>query len=445
MILLRLALATLAFALVVGESIPRLLELPDRLSIGRTVGGGLYVLDDAAGYVMQPRYVGRWSGVDYDQSFQTNGRGLRGPELKPKQLGQFRIVVIGDSMVFGGQVPEEQRFTEGIEAAFKTRGLGQVQVVNVGVPGWTTFNEAGFLAANSAWLQPDLVVLAVYLGNDIEENVMATIGGYAADATNGIAYGRRTRDVVGDSVAWFPHNFAVGAAEYAPPQGVQLAWHVGDPLPAPVGNLVGSGLPAVGRGSLALNSAGLDDARTWLKQNSRLYLGASDGWFALRHGYNRPTPLALNHWLAFTLRDPPRQYWLDLGYPLTEHYLALARDASLAAGAHMVVLLIPHDAQLNGDKMAAELGRFHLAPEQVDLDRPRHELIAQAGRLGLDVIDLVPALSARVDRANFTYAHDLHFTPLGHAAVAEVVVRALDQLGAVPLTAPVGQAGPPTE
>jgi len=77
----------------------------------------------------------------------------------------------------------------------------------------------------------------------------------------------------------------------------------------------------------------------------------------------------------------------------------LAAAASLAAGARMVVLLIPHDAQLNDAKMAAELGRFHLAPEQVDLDRPRRELIDQAARLGLETIDLLPALSVRADRA----------------------------------------------
>jgi hypothetical protein len=335
-------------------------------------------------------------------------------------------------MVFGGQVPEEQRFTERMHTAFKARGLDQVQVVNVGVPGWTTLNEAGFLEANTAWLQPDLVVLAVYLGNDIEENVMATIGGYEADATNGIAYGRRTREVVGNSVAWFAHNFEVGAAEYAPPHLVQPAWHAGDPLPTPVGNLVTSGLPAGGPASVAINFGSLDGARTWLKRNSRLYLGASDGWFALRHGYKPPLALGLNQWLAFTLRNPPRQYWLDLGYPLTEHYLAQARDASVAAGARMVVLLIPHDAQLNANKMTAELGRFHLAPEQVDLDRPRRELTDQARRLGLDIIDLLPALSARPDRANLTYLHDLHFTPLGHAVVAEVLVDALDRLNALP-------------
>jgi hypothetical protein len=45
---------------------------------------------------------------------------------------------------------------------------------------------------------------------------------------------------------------------------------------------------------------------------------------------------------------------------------------------------------------------------------------------------LLPALSARSDRANLTYLHDLHFTPLGHAVVAEVLVDALDRLNALP-------------
>ncbi len=254
---------------------------------------------------------------------------------------------------------------------------------------------------------------------------------YADDAVHYTALGQERLAEALAPLVEQRFNFEVGAAEYDPPQVVQPAWHDGDPLPAPVGNFVGSGLPALASGSVSLNFAGLDGARTWLKRNSRLYLGASDGWFALRHGHNRPRALALNQWLAFTLRDPPRQYWLDLGYPLTEHYLAQARNASLAAGARMVVLLIPHDAQMNADKMAAELGRFRLAPDQVDLDRPRRELIDQAARLGCDTIDLLPALNARADRADFTYRHDLHFTPLGHAAVAETVVHELERLGAV--------------
>jgi hypothetical protein len=234
--LIGLAVGLLTLVLVLAETIPRLLELPDQLARQRTVASGLFVLNDAAGYVMQANYSGRWSGIDYDQPFQTTGRGLRGPELGPKEPGEFRIVVIGDSMVFGGQVREEQRFTERLEATLKSRGSGQVRVVNVGVPGWTTFNEAGFLKANVAWLQPDLVVLAVYLGNDIEENVMATIGGYRADSFNGVAYGQRTREVVQNSVEWFPHNYDVGAAEYAPPYLEQSEWNTGDPMPTPVGN-----------------------------------------------------------------------------------------------------------------------------------------------------------------------------------------------------------------
>lgn len=153
---------------------------------------------------------------------------------------------------------------------------------------------------------------------------------------------------------------------------------------------------------------------------------------ALRHGYRRPTALALNQWLAFTLNDPPRQFWLDVGYPLTEQYLARARDASLAVGVRTVVLLIPHDAQLNDAKLAAELARFQLSVDEVDLDRPRHELLDRSARQGLDTIDLLPALKARADRADLTYRHDLHFTALGHAVVAEILADELDRLDALP-------------
>jgi lysophospholipase L1-like esterase len=429
----------LSFALVLAEAIPRFLELPNQLARRRAVENGLFVGNAAAGYVMQADYSGRWSAVEYDQPFQTNTRGLRGAEVWPKASGEFRIVVIGDSMVFGGQVPEDERFTERLEATLKSRDFGQVRVVNVGVPGWTTLNEAGFLEANMAWLQPDLVVIAVYVGNDIEENVMATIGGYRAGSTNGIAYGQRTREVVQNSVEWFPHNYAVGATESAPPHLEPFEWRAGDPLPTPVGNTPSDGPESPDMPGAYVDyvpSSGLDAARTWLKRNSRIYLGASDGWFSLRFGHNRPTPLGLNSWLAFTLRDEPRQYWLQVGYPLTEHYLARARVATEAGGARMVALLIPHDAQIDDAKRDAELRRFHLRTDQVDLDRPRRELTERAARQGVETLDLLPALTARADRSDLTYKHDLHFTPLGHAVVAEFLANELERRVAGGLIAP---------
>jgi len=198
LIVLGLGLSLLTTLLALGEAVPRLVELPERLAKQRTAETGLYVLDEAAGYVMRPHYNGRWSSLEFDQPFRTNAHGLRGPELGPKAPDEFRIVVLGDSIVFGGQVAEEERFTEQLEGLLHTRGCARVRVVNVGTPGWTTFNEAGFLQANRGWLEPDLVVVAVFLGNDVEENVMATISGYEqVDVGNGVRWAAGARGEAG--------------------------------------------------------------------------------------------------------------------------------------------------------------------------------------------------------------------------------------------------------
>jgi lysophospholipase L1-like esterase len=428
--------AVLGFAMLVtllagSEAIPRAFDIPKILAERRTVMANLYQLDAAAGYVFRPEYDGRLSTLEYDQTFHTNAHGLRGPDLGPKAAGEFRLVVLGDSMVFGAQVAEEQVLTVQLERLLHARGYSQVRVINVAVPGWGTFNEAGYLAANANWIQPDLVVLAVFLGNNIEKNVLATAGGYVltSDAA-GVAYGQRAREIVQNSVEQFQHNFDVGAIEHAPGTLDQFVWQPGDPLPAPAGNQppaeLTSNLDGLTATSFDLDpSAAEDHMRTWLRNNTRLYLAGTGALFSIRHGYSRPETLGLDSWLAYALRDEPHWSWLQWAYPLTERYLEDARVAAGDAGALLIALLVPHDAQYVEAQRQTELGRFHLNPEEVDLALPQRELTAAANRHGIPVIDLLPAFSARADRDSLTYQHDFHLTALGHAAVAQELADAL--------------------
>jgi hypothetical protein len=148
-------------------------------------------------------------------------------------------------------------------------------------------------------------------------------------------------------------------------------------------------------------------------------------------GFQRPQVLNLHQWLVFLLRDQPPQYWLQVGYALTERYLVQARAAARAVGAQTVVVLIPHDAQIVEAKRQAELGRFRLDSREVDLERSQRELVFRAGRNGIPVIDLAPALRMLPDPASLTFEHDLHLTPRGHAAIAELLATELDRLGAL--------------
>jgi lysophospholipase L1-like esterase len=433
-----LALMSTPTLVVLGEAIPRLSVLPAQLAEARTVQTGLFVADDAAGYIMRPHYTGRVSGLDFDQTFQTNARGLRGPDLGPKAPGEFRIVVLGDSIVFGGQVPEEKRLTEQLESILHKDGRSRIRVVNAATPGWGTINEAGYLGSNADWLEPDLVVAAVYIGNDIEENVLATAGGYQAiDKGAGIAWGSRGQAIIRDSIDHVPHNFAVGALEYPPPRFDPFEWQAGDPFPKPAGNSTGAVQSAsevsfvVAQDDYQPGSK-LDALRTWLGHNSRIYQGLRDEWFAVRHGFNQPRTLTLFQWQMWILRDVPAWYWIQLGYPLAEHYLDQARTAAESAGARFVALLIPRDAQVVDRKRREELGNLHLGDDEVDMDRPNHELSQRAERIGIPAIDLLPIMRARPDREALTFQNDYHLTAQGHQMIAEALATGLADLGVLP-------------
>jgi hypothetical protein len=433
-----LALMSTPTLLVLGEAVPRLQALPAQLAEARTVQTGLFVANDDAGYVMRPHFTGRVSGLDFDQPFQTNARGLRGPEVGPKAPGEFRIVLLGDSIVFGGQVPEDKRMTEQLELLVRQSGRSNVRVVNAGTPGWGTFNEAGFLRANASWLQPDLVVLAVYIGNDIEENVLATAGGYQAiDKGAGIAWGKRGQALIRESIDHIPHNFSVSALDYPQPRLEPTEWHEGDPLPRPAANSTGSVQSASEVSFVVAQddyqpASKLEALRTWLRQNSRIYQGVRDEWFALNHGYTQPRTLTLFQWQMWILRDLPAWYWIQLGYPLTEHYLDEARSTAESVGAPFVALLIPRDAQAVDRKYQQELSHLRLSDDEIDMDRPNRELMQRTGRRGIRAIDLLPAWRSRADRAVFTFQNDYHLTEQGHRMVAEELASGLAGLGLLP-------------
>src|SRR5579871_978321 len=174
---------------------------------------GLFVLDPTAGYAMRPDTCVRLKTSEYDGVLKTNAQGIVGPSVPAtKPPGEFRIVVVGDSYTVGGQVPYEQTFPAVLEQLLHSAGYTNIRVINAGVGGYTTFNEAGLLREDLAWMQPDLVVVATFLGNDISENVLATAAGYrnAPEHPKGMTWGLTAAKLVDDSGSWFPRNGVSG-------------------------------------------------------------------------------------------------------------------------------------------------------------------------------------------------------------------------------------------
>lgn len=100
-----------------------------------------------------------------EKKFTTNSTSFRGAEFKEK-ADQFRIVGIGDSVMMGWGVADNDTYLSIIEEKLKSSEMN-VDVLNLAVLGYNTTQEYYTLKNYGLDLKPDLVILH-YVGNDFE-------------------------------------------------------------------------------------------------------------------------------------------------------------------------------------------------------------------------------------------------------------------------------------
>jgi lysophospholipase L1-like esterase len=103
--------------------------------------------------------------------YQTNTDGFRDPERGARRPGVPRVLVLGDSFTFGWGVLDEQPYPQRTEKLLRAQGL-EVEVINAGIPGYNTEQEAVLLDELMPRYQPDQVVLG-YVVNDAEPQANA--------------------------------------------------------------------------------------------------------------------------------------------------------------------------------------------------------------------------------------------------------------------------------
>ncbi len=132
--------------------------------------GGLWVYDATKGWFHEPGSRGRaYLGGPDRGDVRINSLGLRGPEpARSKPAGTRRVLVLGDSYVFGVGVDEEHLFTTRLGQRL-ARGGAALEVVNAGVNGWSNDQQLALLGELGPRLVPDVVVL-VMCDNDFEGN-----------------------------------------------------------------------------------------------------------------------------------------------------------------------------------------------------------------------------------------------------------------------------------
>lgn len=370
LIRLGLALMSLLVPLLILEVILRLYGpvLPGNYEVGVWLHNHpiyrRFHVPNGNAWVRTPEYITRLT---------FNSLGLRGPEIGlEKPPGLARVMLLGDSFIEGKEVPFEQSVAAQLQALLGSR----TQVLNSGVYGWGPAEEYLYLRHEGAQLQPDVVVLAFYVGNDVSNNYPRSE--------------RDRRNLTGPA-------FGVdrdGRLEEYPWRLPSPTWH----------DLIGDVL----RDRLVLFRA----FETGVVDKLR-YERAGDAV--------QVTPRRM---AVFQTREPRE---LAEAWRVVDGLIGAMQHETGRAGAALVVVAVPTRWQVHDEDWEAFLAENRLKrDDDWDLDRPAQRLARIAERRGLPMLDLRPALrQAASSGTRLYYPVDVHWTAEGHAVAAQAIRDAL--------------------
>lgn len=123
------------------------------------------MIDDAQLGFKHPQSVTYTLGSN---EVKINAHGLRDEEISyAKAADEKRILVLGDSVAFGWGVSQGETFSDRMEFLLREQAGERWQVINAGVNGYNTEQEAAFLRIEGMRYSPDYVLL-IYVSNDVD-------------------------------------------------------------------------------------------------------------------------------------------------------------------------------------------------------------------------------------------------------------------------------------
>ncbi|MBX7187860.1 MAG: SGNH/GDSL hydrolase family protein [Vicinamibacteria bacterium] len=380
------------------------LEIGARVVIARrpiiTTGEqGIYSqLDPVLGWRNRPGTSVRYSRRDYQTNVAINSLGFRDVERAvTKTPGTTRVLAIGDSFIEAYTVELEESVTRRAESTARASGC-PVEVVNAGVHGYSTDQEALWYAREAEPLGADVVLVFAYY-NDILNNIRVNYWGSPKPLTK-VTDGRIV-----------PVNL---------------------PLPEPSRTAESQGIQTKARPAIegsALRQVLLE----------RIVLGAPKlhGWLA-RIGVLDPI-------VAEAVPDELRAYKsrgqlgeFDEAWESTRSLFGALGEIIRARNARPVLVYIPARFEISRRDWDLTVQRYGLEEKAWDRTRVRTRLKDIATPAGWDFLDLTPSLEAATSplRGETYLPYDGHWNPRGHDVAARAVVAYLRERNLVRCDSP---------
>jgi len=126
-----------------------------------------FIIQESEDPVLVYEFAPGTTGDLWGSRVEINADGLRDRDLPAeKPSGTTRVLAVGDSVTFGVEMDQGERWSERLEQTWRDWGL-DVEVLNLGVPGYDTAQEVRFIERKGLKYEPDQVVLC-FCVNDLE-------------------------------------------------------------------------------------------------------------------------------------------------------------------------------------------------------------------------------------------------------------------------------------
>ncbi len=370
----------------------------------------IHQADESLGWAYVPNSK-QWytSPGEFRTYLETNANAQRDePRSYQTPPNTYRIMMTGDSFVASLQTPLKDTFVKVTENRLNDKAnlfapesskLGasnlvltnmQIEVLNGGTGGYGTDQTLRWFRQSGIKYNPDVVLLVVFLGNDIADN---------------------------DFELW------ALAGSIAPPKPFFILED---------GELVDKGRIGISTEISGDQTFNILAVRRFLYKHSQLFSFISS---MLPRLEGHPTFQAMmrllgmggsgksyNHTYDIFTESPPSQW--ERAWQLTEKLILTMKEEVEANNASFQVVLIPHPVQVHQDWWQARLALYPAMSEtEWDLTYPNTRLSHLCEDNYIPYLDLQPLLVDYVHdtQSYIYYRSDGHFTPEGNHVVGEMI------------------------
>jgi lysophospholipase L1-like esterase len=107
-------------------------------------------------YEIQPHF----KGEIYYTPVEINSYGLRGADFSTDKSDTFRIVCLGNSCTFGNTLQFKDTYPYRLEKLLRSEYGNKIQVINAGIPGYSSYQGLRYLEEKAIAWKPDLLIVS---------------------------------------------------------------------------------------------------------------------------------------------------------------------------------------------------------------------------------------------------------------------------------------------